>query len=51
MSEPEDPAPLPDVRDMTAEEYEATYADGTGGHELPPEVLALLNPEEPADGQ
>lgn len=30
-------------RRLTDEEYDATYASGTGGHELPPEVLATLN--------
>jgi hypothetical protein len=56
-----DPLPpgMPDVRDLTDDEYERTYADGTGGHQLPPDVLALLDadeqltpePESEQDGQ
>ena len=41
--------PLPEVRDLSDDEYNATYATGSGGHELPPEVLAQLNPEDPAN--
>lgn len=33
-------------RRLTDEEYNAHYESGTGGHELPPEILALLNDEE-----
>lgn len=42
----EDPSVPPalgdDVRDLTDEEYDRTYADGDGGHQLPPEVLEQL---------
>jgi hypothetical protein len=38
-------SPLPDVRDLTQEEYDATYASGSGGHKLPDEILAVLNTE------
>jgi hypothetical protein len=30
-------------RRLTDEEYDETYAGGSGGHELPPEVLGELN--------
>jgi hypothetical protein len=38
---------MPAVRDLTDEEYEQTYATGTGGHELPPDVLGALNDDDP----
>jgi predicted esterase len=41
------PAMGNDVRDLTDEEYDKTYKDGSGGHELPPEVLATLQEEMP----
>lgn len=44
MKEPD----LVEIIDLTDEEYAKTYETGTGGHELPPEVLAKLEPE-PAD--
>ena len=37
--------PLSDLRDLSDEEYNETYASGSGGHKLPPEILAELNPE------
>lgn len=45
-----EPEALPDVRDLTDEEYAQTYADGTGGHPLPPDVLAKLEEEASDDG-
>ena len=47
MTDPNEPDPaippaMTEVRDLTAEEYDATYADGTGGHELPAVVLEGL---------
>lgn len=32
-----------EVRDLTAEEYDETYATGSGGHQLPPDVQARLS--------
>jgi hypothetical protein len=48
MTSPEhDPAIPPLIGDpgrrLTDEEYDATYASGSGGHVLPPEVLETLN--------
>jgi hypothetical protein len=40
---------LADIRDLTDEEYDATYQHGSGGHELPPEVLAQLNDDGVTD--
>lgn len=42
--------PLPEVRDLSNEEYDGTYESGSGGHELPPEILELLNIEEDGNG-
>jgi hypothetical protein len=50
MTDPDPPPAMPEVRDLTDEEYEQTYASGTGGHELPPDVLAALSHDDP-DGQ
>lgn len=36
------PAMGKNVRDLSDKEYDKTYADGSGGHELPPEVLATM---------
>jgi hypothetical protein len=41
--DPKHPPPMANVRDLTDEEYDRTYATGTGGHELPPDVLAELS--------
>lgn len=41
--EPSIPPAMGEVRDLTPEEYDATYADGDGGHQLPPDVLAGLS--------
>lgn len=38
------------IRELTDEEYEQTYASGSGGHELPPEVLAMLERKGGDDG-
>lgn len=46
MTDPASPPAMPEVRDLTDAEYEQTYATGTGGHELPAEVLAGLGDEE-----
>jgi hypothetical protein len=46
MTEPEKeipPAMGDNVRDLTDEEYDETYAGGDGGHPLPPEVAATLS--------
>jgi hypothetical protein len=45
--DPEIPLAMDDVRDLSDEEYEATYADGDGGHPLPPEILKELKGELP----
>ncbi len=42
MTRPDPPPAMPEVRDLTDEEYEQTYASGTGGHDLPPDVLTAL---------
>lgn len=45
-----DPGILPVVGDpgrrLADEEYNQHYASGTGGHEVPPEVLETLNQDE-----
>jgi hypothetical protein len=43
------PPAMPEVRDLSNEEYDQTYASGTGGHPLPPEVLAELDDDEPGE--
>lgn len=42
MDETPTPPAMAEVRDLTEEEYNLTYNQGTGGHELPPEVLKTL---------
>ncbi|HVQ96368.1 MAG TPA: hypothetical protein VMU51_35445 [Mycobacteriales bacterium] len=49
MTDPDPPPALPQIRDLTDEEYEQTYATGTGGHELAPDTLAALVPDDPGD--
>lgn len=48
MKEPEQEV-NPDIPELTDEEYAETYESGTGGHVLPPEVLADLNDQEGQD--
>jgi len=51
--DPSIPPAMAEVRDLTDEEYDETYASGDGGHPLPPEVLATLSgdlPDGDADG-
>jgi hypothetical protein len=46
MTEPNQaipPAMGDNVRDLTDEEYDATYTDGDGGHKLPEHILEQLN--------
>jgi hypothetical protein len=38
-----------EVEELSDDEYNATYAEGSGGHVLPPEVLEKLNKDEAAD--
>jgi N-acetylmuramoyl-L-alanine amidase-like protein len=47
--DPSIPPALDVVRDLSDEEYAATYASGDGGHRLPPDLLAAL--ERLADGE
>jgi len=39
MPEQNDDGSLRELRDLSAAEYEQTYATGSGGHEVPQEVL------------
>lgn len=41
------PALGKDVRDLTQEEYDATYDTGDGGHELPEHIHKLLKGRMP----
>lgn len=40
--DPSIPPAMDPPRNLTEEEYDLTYQDGSGGHQLPPEVLAEL---------